>query len=493
MQRPSDLASYRAYCDGSPYTSSQSLSSLSLPFLGNAAKLDRHNNINNNINNNVNVNSNSNNNNSDTSQLFNIHIISYLILWYAVSSLTTQLTKYILSEFEFPVFVGEFQFGFNFLLGLLTIQIASRSTAFRSWFPQNTLPSTNTFVLNKKLAKVFFPMGTFQFVGKLFSLAATSICTVATVSSIRALSPLFIVLGYRINYKVTFSIKTYTSLILLLMGVIILVFSQTSGTISDSNTFPKNKVTVYNELVVDSQTPESQNSVAESIVASIADSIQIHGIFFALLSTIVFAAGSIYTKSVISSTNTISPQKERMEIAKLALFSGDSSINIHQSMEEDLEKNTPYSLSSNYSDKVRPQSIDKLTTLMYCSLYGLAYSIPTLVTYELPTLLSSKIFPANLDSTPAIESSSVPYYTLIPWTLLIINGFSYFAQSLLAFHILGMLPTVTYSIANMMKRIIVITISMLLRGHSLSILEFLGLLHVSLGLYIYEKRGSKQN
>ncbi|TID30727.1 hypothetical protein CANINC_000643 [Pichia inconspicua] len=487
MQRPSDLASYRAYCDGTPYTSSQ-MSSLSLPFLGNSAKLDRHNNNNSNTINNMNI----SNNNSTSSQLFNINIICYLVLWYAVSSLTTQLTKYILSEFEFPVFVGEFQFGFNFLLGLLTIQLASRSSAFKSWFPPNTLPSTDTFVLNKRLAKVFFPMGTFQFVGKLFSLAATSICTVATVSSIRALSPLFIVLGYRINYKVTFSIKTYLSLVPLLMGVIILVLSQTSGSNIDSNAFPTNKVTVYNELVEESKNQET-SSLAESIVASLVDSIQIHGIFFALLSTIVFAAGSIYTKSVISNNTAVSPQKERMEIAKLALFSGDSSVNIHQSLQDDLEKNTPLTMSPNYSDKVKPQSVDKLTTLMYCSIYGLAYSIPTLVTYELPTLLSLKIFPANLDSTPVIQSTSVPYYTLIPWTLLIINGISYFTQSLLAFHILGMLPTVTYSIANMMKRIIVITISMLLRGHSLSILEFLGLFHISIGLYIYEKWGSKQN
>ena len=136
---------------------------------------------------------------------------------------------------------------------------------------------------------------------------------------------------------------------------------------------------------------------------------------------------------------------------------------------------------------------DKLTTLMYCSLYGLAYSIPTFITYELPTLLSSKFYPSSLGSEiPAVEATPIPYYHLIPWTLLIINGLSYFIQSLLAFHILGMLPTVTYSIANMMKRIIVIAISMILRGTKLGTLEWVGLLHVTVGLYIYEKLGTKQ-
>ncbi|GMF98616.1 unnamed protein product [[Candida] boidinii] len=69
-------------------------------------------------------------------------------------------------------------------------------------------------------------MGFFQFFGKLFSLAATAAVPIATVASIRSLSPLLIVAGYRIYYKVRFPISTYLSLIPLVLGVVIIVISQ---------------------------------------------------------------------------------------------------------------------------------------------------------------------------------------------------------------------------------------------------------------------------
>ena len=531
-------------------------------------------------------------NSSEKSTLFNLHVILYLALWYAVSSLTTQLTKAILNDFEFPVFVGEFQFMFNFILGLLTIKLAGLYPSFKGWFPKYTFPKDNSFFVNKSMLKLFFPMGTFQFIGKLFSLAATSVCPVATVSSIRALSPLFIILGYRLYYKVKFSLRTYISLLPLLWGVIIIVFSQANIPRNSSNDV---SMSHYNEQVeIDSnnnilksatdnglmnygknaastkrkhnqdeesakyakhlekidrrdsdlysaqerdQSPDEMNvnivsDVQEEIVSALDDenarsliasdldvesspssssssqsvltylsdlllnnNFQLQGVLFALISTCVFAAGSIYAKNVISNDSA----HDKHEISKLSLFSSDSTANLATF---DLEKNQ-LMMNQNenylYNEKFNKKQFrtmkkaDKLTTLMYCSLYGLAYSIPTFITYELPTLLSSKFYPSSLGSEiPAIEATPIPYYHLIPWTLLIINGLSYFIQSLLAFHILGMLPTVTYSIANMMKRIIVIAISMILRGTKLGTLEWVGLLHVTVGLYIYEKLGTKQ-
>ncbi|KAG0680122.1 hypothetical protein C6P40_001755 [Pichia californica] len=461
------------------------------------------------------------------SQLFNLGVILYLIFWYSISSLTAQLTKSILNDFDFPIFVGEFQFFFNFLLGFITIYLSKRKPfhIIKTWLPISTFPKNNEFQLNRQLFKLFFPMGTFQFIGKLFSLAATSISPIATVSSIRALSPLFIILGYRIHYRVLFSLQTYLSLIPLLLGVIIIVISQ-SNYLIDSNS---NQISIYNEQLdnssdnilnsasnlvttlentIDSNPSQNGISLLSSFLKIIfQNKLQLHGIFYALLSTSIFAAGSIYTKNVITNNNNnnnnILNKKGRKEIAKLALFS----INDNSSMSDlDIEKNKininkdlDYLDNNNINnisnDEIHKQdiNIDKLTTLMYCSLYGLAYSIPAFMIYELPNILfSSKFYPSTLNNTPAVQTTSIPYYSLIPWSLLILNGISYFVQSLLAFHILGMLPTVTYSIANMMKRIIVITISILVRGHPPTLLEGLGLFHVSCGLYIYEKWGSKK-
>lgn len=448
------------------------------------------------------------------SQLFNLGVIAYLVLWYGTSTLTAQLTKSILNQFDFPVFVGEFQFLFNFVLGLLTIVLSGRApfTRIKLWFPQSTFPQNSKFVLSRHLFKLFFPMGTLQFVGKLFSLAATSICPIATVSSIRALSPLFIVLGYRLHYKVLFSLRTYLSLIPLLLGVIIIVVSQ-SEYFSESS----NQISIYSEQLDNSSndilytaadsldsvsTSSDLNTLAAdypvqdvSILSTILNTIhnnqiQLHGIFYALLSTSVFAAGSIYTKNVITNNNNIGKSKEKKEIVRLALFSSDSTAALTAL---DLEKNEiSVHQQKDYLDRVKEPKVDKLTTLMYCSLYGLSYSIPALFIYELPTLLSSKLYPSTLGNTPAAQATPIPYYTLIPWKLLILNGFSYFFQSLLAFHILGMLPTVTYSIANMMKRIVVISLSIVVRGRHLTLLEWLGLFHVTAGLYVYEKWGTKQ-
>ena len=385
--------------------------------------------------------------------LFSVTTVGLLTVWYATSSLSSQLNKAILVQFPFPLFLTEVLFLGNMILALITAIIAKHYPPFHAAFPSNTFPSNGLPSFTKPLAKLFLPMGVFQFVGKLLALAATTTCSVATVSSIRSLSPLFIVLGYRIFYKVAFPLKTYLSLLPLLLGVIIVVLSQSSIT-----------------------QIKSAYTINEDNAETVLEPFNMFGIIYIIMATSVFAAGSIYAKNVVSKHSNInclaigSHQHNKSDIEKSSL-SLQSSIPNHT-----LTTNNTHDRYQHYHQH---HHIDKLTTIIYCSIYGLLFSIPTFLTYELKTIFNFSVISQNI---------SLPYYSLIPWHLLIVNIISYFAQTLLAFHLLTILPTISYSIASMMKRIIIIAISIFLRD-AINPLEWLGLIHIALGLYVYERWG----
>lgn len=387
-------------------------------------------------------------------------------------------------------------------------------------FPQHGLP------LNKRLFKTFFPMGTFQFVGKVFSLAATSSCSVATVASIRSLSPLFIVMGYRIYYGVVFPLQTYISLVPLVLGVVLIMISQYGGTVSKLSVYAEQMKQLDRDAAMLDDSSSSSSNLALYTLQYIKQTIDeehefFKGITFAFLATAVFASGSIYAKNVISSgakssfsaapssisnnldangnfkKNTfLEPKNRLMNLAKLALSS--SQVNLAATNESSLDLEAQFRMKiddEKYGSNEISHDIDddlyipdKLTTLMYCSIFGLIYSIPTFISYELPSLLFSH---NSIEDSIVLDVDHTPHYLLIPWTLLIINGISYFAQSLLAFHILGALSTVSYSIAAMLKRIVIIGVSMLFLGTKIDFTGLVGLFHVGIGLWVYEKYGGR--
>ncbi|ODV86683.1 hypothetical protein CANARDRAFT_6259 [[Candida] arabinofermentans NRRL YB-2248] len=422
---------------------------------------------------------------SSYSNLINLRIVSMCATWYFISSLTSQLTKSILTDFHFPIFVGEFQFLSNLLLGYITIYILLKFPHLRFQLPKNSVPP-GKFIIDKKLLKIFLPMGSFQFIGKLFSLAATSLCPIATVASVRALSPLLIVFGYRTYYKVRFPITTYLSLIPLLLGVIIIVFSQSIEKeaqfiklhLNDMNTTPNFNSTAAAQAAAELYSDQSGN---------------LKGIAYAFTAALIFAFQSIYAKNVV---NVGTLNKLHKDPGSLAL-SKQLPINDNDNLEKGFYNSSSTS-STGFSspinngngnntsyEKLNSNLIvdkpDKLTTLMYCAMFGLAFSTPTFTTYELYDLLFENSIITGIRNIYSI-----------PWFLLILNGISHFSQSLLAFHLLGMLPTVTYSIAAMMKRIVIITISMILTGKKLTLLEGLGLFFIGVGLFSYDRWGSRK-
>lgn len=666
-------------------------------------KLNIHTNLNNNI---INTSNNNNNNNTSNSISFiynifnrqkyklqnnsnnlylntlppiNLKIISLCLIWYFISSLTSQLTKKILTDFNFPIFIGECQFFISALLSISLIIILINYPILINYFPKNSVPiafiqQTNLIINNKLYSSsssstssnnsnlinsnfLFFlknsiynlpnlfdknvfrsilPMGFFQFFGKLFSLAATAAVPIATVASIRSLSPLLIVAGYRIYYKVKFPLSTYMSLIPLVLGVVIIVISQAKDhskslshsmttsavvgsldnndstgttTITDTEAAAAAKaaaadaaiaaansamtavveagtavveagtavaIKILNKrdnldqsmpLISSSSDPQVVNSAK---LASVSDypalymnfSDYLKGLIYASSSALIFAIQSIYAKNIMSTSDlfvnkhntnnnkhhnipndsfvttnnsNIDPQQQH-PVNKIKFRSNSISmpspgslslpntddnsnrINIDSDIQLDekssssslsLDENQfpnilplsenfkkpfpilkPINSSSNLSDYENKNELllndnkpDKVTVLLYCAIFGFSLSFPIFMIYELPSLLFGKKL---IIDNELIDKTIFK----IPWGLLILNGFSHFCQALLAFHILGSLPTVTYSIANLMKRIIIMTVSMIMTGKQLTFHEFLGLLHIAIGLYAYDKWGS---
>ncbi|KAF8906201.1 triose-phosphate transporter family-domain-containing protein [Gymnopilus junonius] len=128
-------------------------------------------------------------------------------LWYTTSALSSNTGKAILNQFRYPVTLTFVQFGFVAFYCLLFMSPAVRFSKFRK-------PT-------KAITWSTLPMGLFQVGGHIFSSIAISRIPVSTVHTIKALSPLFTVAAYALFFGVSYSSKTYLSLLPLTVGVML--------------------------------------------------------------------------------------------------------------------------------------------------------------------------------------------------------------------------------------------------------------------------------
>ncbi|GMM33708.1 hypothetical protein DASC09_010330 [Saccharomycopsis crataegensis] len=412
-------------------------------------------------------------------------VVILCLLWYGISSLTSQLSKAILTGFPYPLTLSQCQFFSAALLCCLTTRIVYEFPAIHRKFPKGSIPTPDNLkdnrfmILSLYYAKLMFPMGIFQFVGKFLSHAATSLIPVATASSIKTLNPLLIVLTYKLYYGIRFPYTTYLTLLPIAAGVMLIVTSNasrhTTGLSSDET----------------------------------------KGYFFALASCFVFVVQNIYGKRVVTFQGPTDPASLALaSVAKphdlLPLSNNNSSVTLNRLEEKsrsELEKLKSYSNLSvpeanNHSSKSHKSSSrpDKLTVLLYCSVFGATLSLPVFLFSEFPKILGelsqAKVFTENLnDGIVLSETSTLATKNFeIPWGLLCLNGLAHFCQALLAFHLLGSLPTVTYSVASLLKRIVIITVGMLWANHFawISASQFSGLTFIGIGLYAYDRFGGKE-
>lgn len=402
-----------------------------------------------------------------------IHLLACLV-WYAISALTSQLTRLVLSRFNFPLCVSLAQFFISSALALAFTIVIRAAPRIGDFFVKGTVPDGHTPspLFNWRIMAKVAPLSVFQFTGKFCSLSATALVLLATVSSIKALSPLLIVIGYRIFYNVQFPLVTYLSLIPLIAGVLMIVLPET----------PPAPVTL----------------------ASL-DRSHVTGIIFCVISTIIFAAQNIYGRELMTWDAPPAIAKPYRKLRR-------NSLRLPYSVLSSVSSDSPYTSQAMRRHKwTRPWSYwharlnlaalakpDKISIILYCSILGLCFSLVGFLQKELPIMLDR----LQLALRTLVDG---PMETLSLVGLLVLDSASMFAQTLLAFHMLGLLPALSYSIASMMKRIVLILSSIVLTFGAPALAEkdsirwwnrvspsqICGMACISLGLYCYDRYGSK--
>ena len=125
--------------------------------------------------------------------------------------------------------------------------------------------------------------------------------------------------------------------------------------------------------------------------------------------------------------------------------------------------------------------LDKLNLLLYSSGMAFVLMIPMWVCYDLPILISGSSHPEyDLPKINQAASHSILYHFFL-------NGTVHFAQNIIAFIILSSTSPVTYSIASLIKRVVVICMAIVWFKQRIHPVQGIGILMTFVGLYMYNQ------
>lgn len=332
-------------------------------------------------------------------------IVAYCAIWYALSGISSNISKEILGQFPYPTAFTELQFMCSVMFCMLMMLVLTKYPGMADCFPKGTLPSKSKAISlwkliepSKLVINTTLPMGMFQFIGHITTHMATHVIPVSLVHSVKALSPITTVLVYKLFFHKSYSKITYVTLVPLVCGVMMTCLSNKSR---ESDIFGFYK-----------------------------------GLVLAFISMIIFVSQNVYAKKILTVK--------------------ESSLPVNK-------------------DEGEEQIIDKLNILLYCSIFGFLLTLPIYLINEI-THRKICLFEINMSVI----------------TLILLHGISHFFQAMIAFHLIGLISPVNYSIANIMKRIVVISMAMIWESSSINGVQGAGLLLTLIGLYSYDRWGMKK-
>ncbi|KAI8615098.1 triose-phosphate transporter family-domain-containing protein [Chytriomyces sp. MP71] len=373
---------------------------------------------------------------TEISLMENAPFIATCLLWYLSSSITSNIGKELLNVFDYPLTLSWIQF--------LFVSVGCLVTGLVQCYILR-IPETGIKWPTVEAIKTTAPLTMFLISGHAFSSMAISRVPVSFAHTIKALSPLFTIGIYKFIFKVNYASKVYVALIPLTLGVMLVC---------------TNKLT-FHWL----------------------------GFCCALISTLIFVVQNIVSKTIFTK-QMVKKSSKRMDKFNLLFYSSITSFLVMGPIWWFADGLAMVGFGSSNSPFIPPLAAFQVAAV---PLSNSSAFTTAMATHPASTLAASiaRTSESSLLQDPRIQAPAARIVHLF-----LVNGVTHFAQAAFSFTVLSQVSSpVTFSIASLFKRIIVIVASIVYFGEAKGVgsLQGIGLVLTFLGLWMYDRAKMEVN